>query len=57
MVQEISEEEFDEQVEEDIKLEELTKLYPKADVESSKEVKETSKLICYQASRQPNGSR
>ena len=45
VVQEISEEDFDEQVEEDINLEELTKLYSKVDIESSKEIKETSKLI------------
>jgi hypothetical protein len=41
----VSAEEFDETVEENFDLEELTKLYTTTDVESSKEIKETSKLI------------
>jgi hypothetical protein len=41
----ISEEDFEEQVEEDFDLEEITKLYTTADVESSKTIIETSKLI------------
>jgi hypothetical protein len=41
----ISEEDFEEQVEEDFDLDEITKLYTTADVESSKTIIETSKLI------------
>ena len=41
----INEEEFEEQVEEDFDLDELTKLYSTVDVENSKTVIETSKLI------------
>ncbi len=41
----ISEEDFEEQVEEDFDLDEITKLYTTADVESSKSIIETSKLI------------
>ncbi len=41
----ISEEDFEEQVEEDFNLDEITKLYTTADVESSKTIIETSKLI------------
>ncbi len=41
----ISEEDFEEQVEEDFDLEEITKLYTTADVESNKTIMETSKLI------------
>jgi hypothetical protein len=41
----ISEEDFEEQVEEDFNLDEITKLYTTMDVESSKTILETSKLI------------
>ena len=41
----ITEEQLDEEVEEDFDLDELTKLYVSTDVESEKQVKETSKLI------------
>ena len=41
----ISEEDFEEQVEEDFNLDEITKLYTTADIESSKSIIETSKLI------------
>jgi hypothetical protein len=41
----ISEDELDEEVEGDFDLEELTKLYVSTDVESDKQIKETSKLI------------
>jgi hypothetical protein len=41
----ISEEDFEEHVEEDFDLDEITKLYTTADVESSKTIVETSKLI------------
>ena len=41
----ISEEEFEEQVEEDFNLDEITKLYNTADIENSKTINETSKLI------------
>jgi hypothetical protein len=43
--EEIDEEQFEEQVEEDFDLDELTKLYTTTDVESSKSINETSKLI------------
>jgi len=42
---EISEEDFEEQIEEDFDLDEITKLYTTADVETSKTIIETSKLI------------
>jgi len=45
VVQEISEEDFDEQIEEDFNLDEITKLYSIVDVESTKTIVETSKLI------------
>ena len=41
----ISEEDFEEQVEEDFDLDEITKLYTTTDIESSKSISETSKLI------------
>ena len=41
----ISEEDFEEQVEEDFDLDEITKLYTTVDIESSKSISETSKLI------------
>lgn len=41
----VSEEDFEEQVEEDFNLEEITKLYTTAETESSKSINETSKLI------------
>ena len=44
-VKEISEEDFEEQIEEDFDLDEITKLYTTADIESNKTIVETSKLI------------
>jgi len=41
----LSEEDFEEQVEENFNLDEITKLYTTTDIESSKSIKETSKLI------------
>ena len=43
--QEISNEDFEEQVEEDFDLDELTKMYTTSDLENSKTIIETSKLI------------
>jgi hypothetical protein len=43
--QEISVEDFEEHVEENFNLDEITKLYTTTDIESSKSIKETSKLI------------
>ena len=42
---EITQEEFEEQVEEDFNLDEITKLYSTLDIESNKTITETSKLI------------
>ena len=44
-VQELTEEDFEEQIEEDFDLDEITKLYTTTNIESSKSIMETSKLI------------